>query len=292
MILKFRHIAAFAALLIVILASGCSDSPKAKNDGQLLAVVGKSRLTRADLANALPRGLASADSARYAEAFIRRWVESNLISEIASTEIETTDIDRMVNDYRNQLIEMEYRRRMAETHTPSTFPEDSLRAYYQTNKEDFVIERPLLQGIYLKVPDNANNLNLIRRLYRSDKQADIDRLEKEVLNMAIHYDYFRDKWVDWDQIERHIPYDFGSNPDTFLKGRDHFETTAGGFVYLLDIKDVLPTGSIMPYENAKIPITERLAAQKRAEYDSQLMSNLYNRSLADGKIQIFVDLNH
>lgn len=287
----FRHIAACAAFAIVILVSGCHSNPKVKNDGQLLAVVGNSRLSRADLANALPRGLASADSARYADAYIRRWIESNLVSEIAVTEIETGDIDRMVNDYRNQLIEMEYRRRMAQTHTPSTFPEDSLKAYYQENKEDFVIERPLVQGIYLKVPDNAPNLNLIRRLYRSDLREDIDRLEKEVLNMAIHYDYFRDKWVDWDQIERHIPFDFGSKPDAFLKGRDHFETTAGGFVYLLDIKDVLPTGSIMPYDNAKIPITERLAARVMADYDSKLMTNLYNRSLADGKIQIFVDLN-
>ena len=288
---SFKHIAACAACSIVILVSGCSGNPKVRNDGQLLAVVGKATLSRSDLANALPRGLASADSARYADAFIRRWVESNLVSEIAATEIETADIDRMVNDYRNQLIEMEYRRRMAETHTPSTFPEDSLRAYYQANKEDFILERPLLQGIYLKVPDNAANLNLIRRLYRSNRQEDIDRLEKEVLNMAIHYDYFRDKWVDWDQIERHIPYDFGSKPDAFLKGRDHFETTAGGFVYLLDIKDVLPSGSIMPYENAKLPISERLAARMRADYDSKLMTDLYNRSLADGKIQIFVDLN-
>lgn len=288
----FRHIAAAAVSAIVILVSACSDKPKVKNDGRLLAVVGKAQLSRADLANALPRGIVSADSARYADAYIRKWIESNMLSEIATTEIETDEIDRMVNEYRNQLIEMEYRRRMAESHTPSTFSEDTLRAYYQANKEDFVTERPLVEGIYLKVPDNAKNLNLIRRLYRSDRQEDIDRLEKEVLNLAIHYDYFRDKWVDWDQIERHIPYDFGANPDAFLKGRDHFETTAGGFVYLLDIKDVLPTGSTLPFENAKQPISERLTARLRAEYDSQLMTDLYNRSVADGKIQIFVDLNH
>lgn len=156
---------------------------------------------------------------------------------------------------------------------------------------DFILDRPMLQGIYLKVPDNAPNLAAIRRLYRSDKQDDIDRLEKEVLTSAIHYDYFRDKWVDWSQVEMHIPYDFGDKADAFLKGRDHFETTAGGFVYLLDIKDVLPTGAVMPFDNAKRLITERLTARQRRIYDANLMRNLYDKTMADGKIQLFVDLN-
>ena len=276
--------------LIVILAAGCSGSSPGKDDSPVLAKVGKSVLTQADLAKALPIGLNSSDSATYASTYIRKWISGKLVSDIASNEIEMDDIDRMVNDYRNRLIEMEYRRRMADAHAVSDFPEDSLRNFYQANSSDFVLERPMLQGIYLKVPDNAPNLKLIRRLYRSDSQADIDRLEKEVLQSAIHYDYFRDKWVDWAQIETHIPYDFGSRPDAFLRGRDHFETSAGGFVYLLDITDVLPTGSVMPFDNAKVLINERLAARERRIYDANLMSNLYDKSLSDGKIQLFVDL--
>lgn len=282
--------ARFYCALIVILAVACSDGGADMDDSPVLVKVGKSQLTRSELSKALPLGLNSADSARYASAYIRRWVDSRLVSDIASSEIDMRDIDRMVNDYRNSLIEMEYRRRMADAHAAVDVPDDSLRNYYVTNNSDFVLQRPMLQGVYLKVPDNAQNLALIRRLYRSDKQSDIDRLEKEVLTSAIHYDYFRDKWVDWDQIEIHIPYDFGSRPDDFLKGRDHFETSAGGFVYFLDIKDVLPTGSVMPFESARGLISERLAARQRRLYDANLMKNLYDKSLAEGKIQLFVDL--
>ncbi len=278
-----------AGALAVILVSACSHADE--GDGQVLVRIGTSQLTRTDLAKALPVGLNSADSARYASAYIKRWIDSRLISDIASTEIEMADIDRMVNDYRNRLIELEYRKRMADAHAVTEFSEDSLRSYYAANKMDFILDRPMLQGIYLKVPDNAPNLAAIRRLYRSDKQDDIDRLEKEVLTSAIHYDYFRDKWVDWSQVEMHIPYDFGDKADAFLKGRDHFETTAGGFVYLLDIKDVLPTGAVMPFDNAKRLITERLTARQRRIYDANLMRNLYDKTMADGKIQLFVDLN-
>ena len=247
------------ALVVILAAVCCSDRDADRNGSSVLAVVGKSQLTRAELTKALPLGLNGADSARYASAYIRRWVESRVISDLASAEIDMHDIDRMHN-------------------------------YYVANNSDFVLQRPMLQGVYLKVPDNARNIDVIRKLYRSDKQADIDRLEKEVLTSAIHYDFFRDKWVDWDQVESHIPYNFGSRPDEFLRGRDHFETTAGGFVYLLDIKDILPTGSIMPFESARSLIKERLNARKRRIYDAGLMDDLYNRSLKEGKIQLFVDL--
>ncbi len=274
---------------VVTFVAGCSKT-SGEGDNPALVKVGKSMLTRAELARVVPGGLTPVDSAKYAGAYIRRWIDRHLISDIASSDIDMTDIDRMVSDYRERLIEMEYRRRMFDAYGDKDIPNDTLHNYFVINNADFVLERPMLQGLYLKVPEDAANLATIRRLYRSDKQADIDRLEKEVLSSAVHYDYFRDNWVDWEQIELHIPYDFGDNPDGFLKDRDHFETTAGGFVYLLDIKDKLPSGAIMPYENAKAVIKERLTAENRRAYDASLMSRLYEKSLKEGKIQLFVDL--
>lgn len=289
--MKFmRLISTCFCSLLLLVSSSCGEKQTDSNNGPVLVKVGKSVLTGTDLVKALPIGLNTADSAAFASAYIRRWINARLVSDIAASEIDMTDIDRLVGEYRNRLIEMEYRKRMADAHAVTTFSDDSLRNYYVYNNSEFILERPMLQGVYLKVPENAPNLSLIRRLYRSDKQDDIDRLEKEILTSAIHYDYFRDKWVDWEQIELHIPYDFGSKPDAFLKGRDHFETTAGGFVYLLDIKDVLPSGAYMPFENAKLLISDKLNAEKRRQYDAALMKNLYDKSVKDGKIQLFVDL--
>lgn len=284
---RISHI---ACALIVIFVSACSNASADKDDSQVLVRVGQSVLKRSVLLKAIPGGMSAVDSTRYANAYIRRWIDSHIVSDIASSEIDMSDIDRMVADYRNRLIEMEYRRRMFETHAELSVPEDTLRAYYVENNKDFTLERPMLKGLYLKVPEDAPNLKQIRRLYQSDKQADIDKLEKEVLSSAVHYDYFRDRWVDWEQIELHIPYDFGANPDAFLKGRDHFETSAGGFVYLLAVNDVLPSGSTMPFENARRLIEERLQARQRKTYEASLMNQLYEKSLKDGKIQLFVEL--
>lgn len=283
----FSHI---LLVLIVIFASSCSDKSTVRDDSQVLVRIGDTALMRDELKKAMPGGLTPADSAHYASAFIKKWIDAHLISDIASDEIDMSDINRLVDEYRSRLIEMEYKRQMFNTHAALEYPEDTLRSYYESHKADFVIERPMLKGIYLKVPDDARNLAVIKKLYRSDKEADIDRLEKEVLTSAIHYDYFRDNWVDWEQIELHIPYDFSGSPDTFLKGRKFFEETAGGFVYLLDIKEVLSTGSLMPYENARQLIVDRLNAKSRKDYEATLVATLYEKSLKDGKIQLFVDI--
>lgn len=285
-----RFISCVLCLVLLIISASCSENKAGNSDNPVLVKVGTSSLTLSELRKDLPVAMTTADSAAFASAYIRRWIDARIVSDIAASEIDMTDIDRLVNDYRNRLIEMEYRRRMADSHVAVAIPDDSLRNYFVEHNDDFKLERPMIQGVYLKVPDNAPNLAVIKRLYRSDKQDDIDRLEKEVLTSAIHYDYFRDKWVDWESIELHIPYDFGANPDAFLKGKDHFETSAGGFVYLLDITDVLQSGAYMPFDNAKALIAERLSAQQRQAYDASLMKNLYEKSFKDGKIQLFVDL--
>lgn len=285
------RVMSYATAAVISITAGCSSSDTG-DTGNALVRVGSSTLSAVQLKKAMPGGLTAADSARFASAYIRNWIDSRLISDIAAAEIDMSEIDILVEDYRNRLIEMEYRRQMFESHVNATFSDDTLRNYYTAHKDDLVLERPMLQGIYLKVPDDAPNLSVIRQLYRSDKQDDIDRLEKEVLASAIHYDYFRDKWIDWEQIESRIPYDFGDDAATFLQGRDHFETTAGGFVYLLDINDILPSGTQMPFDNARQLIVERLTAKLRRDYDATLLAELYKNSLENGKIQLFVDLEH
>lgn len=286
-----RHLFITAGTIAAVIALGlpsCSPGVDA-SQSDILVRLGSTTLTRDQLYRDIPRGLSQQDSLKFSRAYIASWIENRLITEVAADEIDTKEIDRMAEDYRRQLIALEYRRLMYETHASETISEDSLKAYYNEHNREFVLERPLVKGIYLKVPDDAPNLGVIKRLYRSVRRDDIDRLEKEVLTSAIHYDYFRDKWVDWEQIESHIPYDFGASGDKFLNGRTHFETSAGGFTYLLEVNDMLPAGAIMPYENAKPMITDRLKANLRRQYDERLRRDLYDEALKSGKLEIFVD---
>lgn len=272
-------IPAAAALALCACSSGGDTSAPA----DAIVSVGPQVLTASRVKAEIPAGLTPDDSLAMAKAYIRAWVDRMLVEHVAADEIDMAEIDRLTADYRSELIMASYRRAMA-ARTDTYFPDDSLRAYYDAHKSDFLLERPLIKGVYLKVPDDAPNLRTIRQLYKSERPVDIDRLEKAALGSAIHYDYFRDSWVDWEQIETRIPLDFTGDNFTRISKRQPVDLTSQGFVYLLSVSDFIPAGTTMPYEAARPLVRERLLAARRRAFDKVLLNDLYERSVADGTV--------
>lgn len=252
----------------------------------ILARVGDDIFTGSDLRAAMPAGLNADDSVAFAKAYVRNWVNTHLVERVAASEVDMEQIERLTREYRDELIMTQYRRAMSRQAQDGEFAEDSLRVYYEAHKDDFKLERPLVKGVYLKVPDDAPNLAQIRRLYRSDKPGDIDKLEKAALGTAIHYDYFRDSWIDWEQIEKRIPLDYASGDASDIAHRRYIEIESQGFTYLLCISDYLAAGSAMPYEAARLLVRDRLLNLRRRSYDNRLLNDLYQRALDDGLLQI------
>lgn len=269
------------ALLLVSCAKSDKNIP-----ADALASVGSEYLVASELQSALPAGLTPDDSTTFAKAFIRDWVNTRLIERVAAAEVDMEQIDRLTRQYRDELIMSQYRRAMARQ-ADGDFADDSLRAYYDSHEADFRLERPMVKGVYLKLPADAPKLAQIKRLYRSDKDNDIDKLEKAAIGTAIHYDYFRDRWVDWEQIEKRIPLENTSHTAASIAQRHYLETEAQGFVYLLCISDYLPAGATMPYEAAAPIVRERLLNIRRRAYDSQLLNDLYDRAVEKGTLKIY-----
>ncbi len=279
---------AVTCAMIALCMCACKHGDDSKQPHDAVAIAYDKVLTHKQLRAQMPTAAHAADSARLAHALINDWIETQLINEAANHELDMDNIENMVQEYRNELIAMEYSRLMYESHA-TKIPEDTLRAYYEANKEEFKLTRPMVKGVYIKTADDADNLAQMKRLYASHKEADIDRLDKLASTSAVHYDYFRDKWIDWEQIESRVPYDFGPTADSFLRSHRTVEYSQGGFTYLLDITDVLHPGQIMPYEAARSSILDRLTFIDRKAYNQRLKQNLYADALENGKITLFVD---
>lgn len=276
-------IAGFAGALLW----GCSGADNAVSPStDVIASLGPEKLTRAELAREMPGGLSADDSAKFASAFINSWVDAKLISRIAAREVDTREIDDMVDRYRRELILRKYTLMRLESMPAPQFPLDTIKAYYEANPGEFILSRPLVKGVYLKVPDDAANLAEIRRLYRSERPDDVDRLEKASLRAAIHYDYFRDRWIDWEQIESRIPLPMGDNPDEFIRANRAVDFSQGGFTYFLAISDYLPTGARMPLDAAEPAIKERLNFEYRRRLESTILSTLRQEALSDGILKL------
>ncbi len=253
----------------------------------VLAKVGTDELTVADVREVLPYSLTGSDSAAWCRSYVDAWVERKVIGVEASREIaDTRRIDRMAEEYRNDLLMREYRRQMAAQNSCKEFDEGTLRAEYDRNRGMYRCTQPMMRGIFLAVDSRHPRLHDLRRWSRSTHADDLERLEKESLDPDMEYLYFRDRWLSWGDIAGRVPGGVDTNPDKLLKLHPGFEARVGDRVYMLSVNEYLAPGEQMPFDLAREQVARMLASESAADYDRTLRDGLVSRAYANGLVRI------
>lgn len=281
-----RSIAMCVGCCVTIMScGGRSDGDALPED--VLAKVGTEVLTVADVREVLPYSLTGTDSAAWCRSYVDAWVERKVIGVEAAREIaDTRRIDRMAEDYRNDLLMREYRRQMAGQNSSVEFDEDTLRAEYDRNRGMYRCTQPMMRGIFLAVDARHPRLHDLRRWSRSTRADDLERLEKESLDPDIEYLYFRDRWLSWTDIAGRVAGGIDADPDKLLKRHPGFETKVGDRVYMLSVSDYLAPGEPMPFDLAREAVSRMLASESAAAYDRTLRDGLVSRACANGLVRI------
>ena len=290
--MTLRALADSAALAALSILSGCGAGAKSSgaDPDDVLMRVGDSVITVTEINLRIPPGLSAQDSAALFRAIAKDWADRMILSDLAAENIDNLDeIDRMTAAYRARLIIESYRRKLLQT-LPKDIANDTLREYYARHKESMKLERPVIKGIFLKIPSSAQRLSDIRRWVATATPDAIDNLEKYGLGDAVKYSLFADQWLDFKTIEEQIPYRFFDS-DAFVSATRDFETSASGMTYLLHISDFLPSGETMPFEVAAPLIRETLETRRGDEYIRHLMADLYRKALKEGRLVMARDNN-
>lgn len=231
----------------------------------------------------IPSGLSEGDSVRLFQALVDEWVSNELLSDFARQQLgNLEEIEKKVEDYRSQLIVMEYLSQMTESRSKDV-DEKEIRAYYERHKNELKTELPLIKGVFLKINKTAPGKEEIQELLSENKEGNIDKLEQEWLDKCLSYDYFQDKWIDWETVSGLIPFRFG-DADKFLENRHYFSTEHGDFTYYLQISDYLPSGSQQPFEFAAPWIGRLLDQESKEEYKEQLIQSLIKKGIKENKL--------
>lgn len=270
-------------------SKGNASADNVIDTSDVLVMVGDSAICIHDVANRIPHGIDEADSAAMARAIIDGWIERMLLTDIATDNVEDLEeIDRMVEDYRKKLLIATYKRNLRESHI-AEIDKKRVDEYYKSNQDDLKLEMPVIKGLYLKLPSDADRLSDVRRWMQTATPDAINALERYGLKEAIEYSFFQQKWIDWTTIARQIPYNFG-DPDEFVAKHQDLVTSHRGITYLLHITEWLPTGSEMPREIADPLIRERLETLHGEALEKEMMGNIYQQALKEGKLK-YVNYN-
>lgn len=280
------NIAVIFSAAMLMASMGCkSENTTTQADERVLVAVGDSVLTLESVLRSIPSGLAPEDSTRLFHQIVDTWIRDLVLTEVAEKNIPDLDrIERMAEAYRNDLIVTSYLNTMGERFNEKV-DEKRIREYYEANKEDLLLDEPLIKGAYLKVAASDENADNLRQWMAQFTEKSVDKIEKSGLKQASQYTYFRDQWQEWSSVAQQIPYRF-YDADAFVKSTHNFETTEGGSLYLLHISEYLPSGSEMPYDYARIKIADIIRNSDINNYKHNLITDIYRDQIKKGTLRV------
>lgn len=268
----------------LLVMSGCSGSFNHQGKTPLVEV-GDAFLYKEDLDAALPVGIHDKDSVRFAEDYIRNWVEDVLLYGKAEGNIPDNEkIDQQVAAYRRALIMHTYQEELVRQKLGNEVSEEEIEAYYEAHAAQFRAEQPYIQGLFMKVPVQTRNLNRVRNWYKRNTQDAIDGLEKFSIAHAVSYEYFYDRWRPVSEFALKMPLEALETDMDYLKRNKNVEVRDTVYCYFLHVEQFLPKGDPLPLEYAKNEIKEIIINLKRVAFINQMKNDLYREASENNDI--------
>ena len=277
-------------LCLLMPFGACTKKYDHKGKTPLVEVSGKF-LYQEDLQAALPLNLSADDSVLFAEHYIQNWVEDALLFEKAEDNVRDGErVKALVESYRKALVMHTYQEELVKQQLADEITPAEIADYYEKNRSVFILEKPMVKGVFLKVPLQALGLGDVRRWYKKNTQDAIEKLEKYSLGNAVTYDYFYDQWRPLEEIEAMIPAKSLNSDGNYLKQHRDVELKDTAFHYFLHIEEFQGKGDEKPLDFAQEEIKEILINLKRVDFLNRVKTDLYRQASDKNRI-IYYYLN-
>lgn len=284
-------ILSFVVLVVAVTLSSCGKFGLYSGDkSTVVATVGDVELRSSALEHIYSGILSTGDSASVREAYINSWVRAELKRQAAEKAIEESgesaaEIEKMVRDYRTQLLTYKFEREFINSRVDTTITSTQIDDYYKANSDNFRLAGPLVKAMIVRLPAGLRQSKRLEEMFRSPKGGS----KEEFINICQKNDYriddFTAEWTDFSVVLQHIP--FGQNNfDDFLKSKTYYEVTDDQYKYMMSIDAYLPSGALSPESREKENIVKILHNLRRTELLKALDDSLINVAQRENLIHI------
>ena len=252
-----------------------------------LVSVGKEFLYVEDVERFYSANPPAADSARYVDEFINRWIEEALFYNVALRNVPSSDkIDRLVEGYRRSLVLNLYQDGLVEQHLRNDIIDEEVQAFYKANSQMFEVEEPIMMGIFLRVKKGAPKLSSLRKWYKSRAIEDLEKLDKYSLADDAQYEYFAETWQRVSDIAAKTPI---TEADLLqrLSRSAAIELNDKEYIYFISADSLIGKGGLKPIELVEGDIRNLLANTKKVSFIKEKKRALFDEAKEKGSIKYY-----
>lgn len=275
-------------IYIVFLATLLSACSLLFDTGEPIAKVGTKVLTMQELSKNVPDYLDATDSALWADDYIKKWVQRELLLLKAEESLKGNekDVSDELEEYRNSLIVFRYKNELIRQKMDTTVKNADIQKYFGEHRESFILNRNIVKAIYIKVPVSVSDPKNLKQLCASNDPEKQARLNEYCLSYAKAYDRFNDQWVAVDLVLKNTPI-FIADQEHFLEKTRFIESTDKEYYYIVYIRDYRLAGQISPIEFVQNDIQNLILSKQKLEFLKQIEKDIYKEGLDNNKVKLF-----
>lgn len=272
-------------VFLIILNSACN---QVTETSEPVAKVGTQVLTLADLSANIPDYLDDTDSVLWADDYIKKWIQRELLLLKAEENLEADlkDVRKELEEYRNSLLVFRYKNVLMKQKMDTTVKESVILKYFNDHRESFILNRNIVKAIYLKIPVQVASPETLKEWCASPVKEKQDKLNEYCMTYAKGYDRFNDQWVAADMVLKNTPVEI-TNQGKFLEKNAFIESTDKVYYYLVYIRDYRLEGEVSPVEYVQNDIRSLILSKQKIEFLKQIEKDIYKEGLDKNKVKLF-----
>lgn len=278
----------FGCICSLLLLLSCGKESN-KDKAEAIARVNNEYLYPSDLENLVPSGTPKKDSIAIVKDFINRWATQQLLTNNANKNISKSkqiELDKLINQYKIDLYSKAYLEQLVITKVDTIITNEEIEKYYNTNKNNFKANSPLVKLRYINLVKGNNKLTSISAKFSSFKSKD----KKDLKNLAIQFkDYaFNDSiWVDIDQVYERLPFVNQDNIAKFIDVGISYQYADSTSIWLVKVKDMVQKNNVVPLSYISPTIKQIILNKRKTDLINKIQTEITNDAIKDNDFEIF-----
>ena len=278
--MKAKHyLFLFCVPLFFVTCNGLS------SDEKLLVSLYDKDLYFSEIINSIPED--KTDSAAFVQGYTNSWIKKQLL--VAQAEMNLTDalkdVEDRIDDYRSSLLIYAYQQELIKQNFDTTVNKVEIQNYYDENVDELELKENIFKGRYVKIAFDAPKLDLLRKLFRSNKEEDKEDLLEYCRQFATDYHLDESKWVYFSKFADKLPMEV-KNSTYYLSSNKYYSYTADSSKYFFFIHGYQIKGSRSPLSLVQEKIREIILNRNKLLFLKDLEDKLYQKAISTNKIKI------
>jgi hypothetical protein len=175
---------------------------------------------------------------------------------------------------------------MVEQKLDTIVSDSEVENYYRLNTQEFLLQDPIVKGVYFRIPKAHSRIGEFRNLAHSSGELAYKRLVDLGAQIAEYTDSFEGNWLSFPLLMQKMPGSVG-DPKLFLQRYKYLEAEDERYFHFARIVEYKLPGEPVPMEYVKQEIRDVLLNKRKMEFLQELEESIYNEAVIQNDVEVY-----